>query len=106
MLSRTHDDAEKPCSATSPAFKAGPGLWNIGGGIRPDLASPDSSFDGIVTLQCLGADGRQIDELTVADVFGKNGWNPMNGQFEVPQGTTSARFHIQLNKTWGPALGR
>ncbi|MCE0484729.1 MAG: hypothetical protein LV479_10890 [Methylacidiphilales bacterium] len=101
LLSRAQLDAEKPCSATSPAFPTQPGIWEIDGGCRPDLYSPDSSYDAKVILQCLDASGKVINEITISDVFGKNGWNSFGGQFEIPQGTVSSRFHILLDKTYG-----
>jgi hypothetical protein len=101
VLSRTEPDADKPCDVTTPAFKTGPGLWIITGGIKPGLNSADSSFDGIVVLENLDASGKVINTITVADVFGRNGWNGLDGQFEIPKDTVSSRFHIQLNKTWG-----
>jgi hypothetical protein len=101
LLSRTQADAEKPCSATSPAFKVQPGIWDIEGGSRPDLYSPDSSFDGSVALECLDASGQVISTIMLNDVFGKNGWNGFGGQFEIPKNADSARFQIKLDKTYG-----
>ncbi len=101
VLSRTQPDADKPCSVVTSSFKTVPGLWNITGEIKPDLYSPDSSFDGQVILECLDATGKVINQITVSDVFGKNGWNAFGGQFEIPKGTDSSRFHVQLNKTYG-----
>ncbi len=101
LLSRTAADAEKPCSATSPAFPVQPGLWDIEGGSRPDLDSPDSSFDGTVVLECLDAGGQVVSSITLNDVFGKNGWNGFGGQVEIPKDTASARFRIRLDKAHG-----
>ncbi len=71
------------------------------GGIRPDLYSPDSSFDGVVTLECVDAKGVATGAITVSDVFGKNGWNGFGGKYEIPKGTVSSRLRIELNKTYG-----
>lgn len=101
MLSRTQVDVDKPCTATSPTFPTKPGIWKIGGGIRPDLYSPDSSFDCIVTLECLDAAGNVVRGIILSDVFGKNGWNAFDGQFEIPKNTVASRFHIQFDKTYG-----
>jgi len=101
LLSRTHEDAEKPCSALSPTFKVQPGLWDIAGGVKPDLYSPDSSFDATATLECLDDSGQVVDQITVSDVFGKNGWNPFGGQYEIPKKAVAARFRIELHKTYG-----
>jgi hypothetical protein len=100
-LSRTQADAEKPCFALSPTFGTKPGLWNLTGGIRPDLYSPDSSFDCLVALECLDAKGQIVDTITISDVFGKNGWNSFGGQYEIPERTVASRFRISLNKTYG-----
>jgi hypothetical protein len=101
VLSRTEPDADKPCSVVTSPFKTQPGLWNVGGEIKPDLYSPDSSFDCVVTLECLDASGKVANSIIVSDVFGQNGWNAFGGQYEIPKGTDSSRFRIQLNKTYG-----
>jgi len=90
VLSRTQLEAEKPCSVVTPAFKTKPGLWDISGGIKPDLYSPDSSFDGMVTLECLDASGKVVGQIIVSDVFGKNGWNTFGGQFEIPKAAVAS----------------
>ena len=101
VLSRSLEAVERPCSATSPAFAAAPGQWEVGLACKSDLHSPDNSYNGVVTLECLDAGGKVIDRLTLADLFGKHDWQPVHKRVELPKGVASARFHVQLNKTDG-----
>ena len=101
VLARQQTEVESPCSVVTSTFKTKPGLWTVTGGIRPDLYSPDSSFDGRVTLECLDATGNVTAPIVVSDVFGKNGWNAFGGQYEIPKGTVASRFRIELDKTYG-----
>jgi hypothetical protein len=101
LFSRTKDEVEKPSYAVSPTFPTQPGLWDIEGGSRPDLYSPDESFDGTIALECLDATGNVIDSITVSDVYGRNGWNGFGAQYEIPKNTVSSRFRIELHKTYG-----
>ena len=101
LFTRTKPDAEKPCSATSPDFKVIPGIWDIKGGVKPDLYSPDSSFEAVVLLDLLDASGKVLDEKTVSNVFGQNGWNPFETQIEIPKNAVAAHFRAELHKTYG-----
>lgn len=101
LLSRPVDDAARPCSATGPAFDAAPGLWDLGLASKADLHSPDNSYHAVVTLEGLDAGGQVLERITVAEVFGTHGWEPVKRRVELPQGVVRARFHVQLNKTYG-----
>lgn len=100
-LARSVDDAEKPCSAVGPAFPVVPGTWQVGLAHKSDLHSPDNSYNAVVRLECLDAGGNVVDRLAVAEVFGKHDWQPATQRVEVPKGSMSARFQVQLNKTYG-----
>jgi len=100
-LSRAVDDAQKPCNAISPSFHATAGQWNLSLACKADLTSPDSSYNAAVQLECLDATGKIIDRLTIADLFGKHTWQPIEKRVELPPGIASARFVTQLNKSWG-----
>src|SRR5581483_2909349 len=63
--------------------------------------SPDNSYSGVVTLECLDAAGKLVERFPLADIFGKRDWQPINKRVELPKGVTAARFHVQLNKTYG-----
>jgi hypothetical protein len=101
VLSRSLEAVERPCSATGPPFAAAPGKWEIRLAGKPDLHSPDNSYNGVVSLECLDATGKIIERFTLADLFGKRDWQQINKQIELPKGVATARFHIQLNKTYG-----
>jgi hypothetical protein len=101
VLTRSLAAVERPCAATSPAFAAAPGQWQIGLATRADLHSPDNSYSGVVTLECLDAQGKVVERFTLADVFGKRDWQPVSKRLELPKGVAAARFHVQLNKTYG-----
>ena len=101
LFTRIKADAEKPCAVTGPSFKVIPGIWDIKGGVKPDLYSPDSSFEAVVLLDILDDSGNTLDEKTVSNVFGKNGWNAFEIQVEIPKKAVAARFRAELHKTYG-----
>ncbi|MBE3123962.1 MAG: hypothetical protein IMZ65_04090, partial [Planctomycetes bacterium] len=100
VLERSAEDVEKPCSVTTASFAAAPGLWEIALACKSDLKSPDSSFSGVVTLECLDAGGKTVDTVVLADVFGQKNWQPVAKRIEVAKGV-AARFRVQLNKASG-----
>jgi hypothetical protein len=101
LLSRSLENVERPCSVTSPAFPVVPGQWEIGLACKSDLHSPDSSYNAVVEIECLDGAGKVVDRITVADVFRQRDWQPVKKRVEMPKGVASARFHAQLNKTYG-----
>lgn len=101
LLSRTLDRVNEPCTATSPTFPVAPGTWEVRLATRSDLTSPDNSYSGVVRLDGLDPAGKVVRSFTVADVFGRKDWAPIRGQFQVPDGVSSARFQVVLNKTHG-----
>ena len=101
VLEQPAEDAEKPCSATTAAFAVTPGLWEIGLACKSDLKSPDNSFNGLVSLECLNGSGKTVDTVVLADLFGRKNWQPISKRVELPKGVASARFHVQLNKASG-----
>jgi hypothetical protein len=100
-LSRTLDKVNDPCSVQGPAFPAAPGQWEISVAAKADLHSPDNSYSAVVALQCLAAGGQELEQITVADLFGKRDWQPVKKLALLPAGTASARMVCQLNKTYG-----
>ena len=60
VLDQPAEDAEKPCSVTTPSFAIAPGLWEIDLACKSDLKSPDNSFSGVVSLECLDASGKLV----------------------------------------------
>ena len=101
LLSRSLANVEKACSATSPTFPVAAGQWEIRLAVKPDLHSPDNSYSGVVTLECLDAANKVIERITVADVFGQRDWQSVSKRVEMPKNAASARFQIQINKTHG-----
>lgn len=101
LLSRTEENVPKPGSVTSPAFKVTPGEWEIGVAGKANLYSPDNSFNGKVWLECLNTDQKVIERFPIADFSTNKTWEAANKAIEFPEGTTSARFQIVLNKTHG-----
>ncbi|HSI35881.1 MAG TPA: hypothetical protein VK986_20025, partial [Tepidisphaeraceae bacterium] len=101
LLARTLDDIDKPISATGPTFPVSPGRWQIGAATRADLKSDDSSYNGVVALEALGAGGKVLERFTVADVFRVRPWQEVKQTIELPAGATAARFHVQINKAHG-----
>ena len=101
VLSRTLDAVERPCSAVSPGFAVAAGQWEMRLACKSDLNSPDNSYNGVVTLECLDAQGKIVERLSIAELFGKKEWQQINKRVELPNGVSSARFRIQLNKTHG-----
>ena len=101
VLEQPAEDAEKPCSMTTATFAAAPGLWQIGLACKSELKSPDSSFDGVVTLECIDRAGRTVDSIVLADLFGRKSWQPISKRIELAKGVSAARFRVQLNKAVG-----
>lgn len=101
LLARTLEKSESPVEATSPTFTISPGLWDVSVACKADLNSHDNSFRGLITLDFLDATGKTVDQVTVVDIFGVRPWQSVIKRVETPKGATSARFHVELQKTWG-----
>ncbi len=101
LLSRSLDAVERPCSAVSPPFTVASGQFEVGLDCKADLNSPDDSYNGVVTLECLDAQRQVAERFTIADLFGKRDWLQASKTVELPKGTAAARFRVQLNKTYG-----
>lgn len=101
VLERSAEDAEKPCGVTTASFAVAPGLWEIALACKSDLKSPDNSFSGVVTLECLDGAGKTVDRIVLADLYGQKNWQPVSKRAELPKGVAAARFRVQLNKASG-----
>jgi hypothetical protein len=91
----------EPRSAAAPEFAARAGRWEVRLRCRPDLYSPDNSYRGVVQLECLDRNGMVIERVPVADAFGKKDWQEVKTIVDFPEGISTARFQIQLDKTYG-----
>ncbi len=101
LLSRPLEKVERSISATGPAFAVAPGQWTLGATCKADLTSPDSSYNALVSLECVDATGNVVERVTVADIYGQHDWQPVKKTATIPKGAVSAHFQIVLNKTWG-----
>ncbi|MEZ0387483.1 MAG: hypothetical protein ACAI34_10475, partial [Verrucomicrobium sp.] len=101
QLSRTLEQLSQPVSATGPLFPVSSGKWQLGAAVKADLTSQDSSYNGVLILECLDRSGKLLDRLVLADVYGKREWKPIKATVDLPAGAAQARFQVQLNKTWG-----
>ena len=99
-LNRKPENVGKECSAISPLFKATPGQWKISLASKSALISPDTSFDGVVSVEFY-AGSTVLDHVVVADIFGTHNWQEIAKEIQAPSGTDSARFSVQLNKASG-----
>ena len=52
LLARSLQSINRPWSVTSPAFAIAPGIWEVSLATKSDLQSPDSSYIGVVSLEC------------------------------------------------------
>ena len=91
---------------TGPTFAAAPGQWEIGLACKADLHSPDNSYSGVVTLECLDAAGKVIERFTLADVFGKRDWQPVKKQRRAAQGRRGRPLPRPAQQDLWPLLGR
>ncbi len=101
VLDRAAADREKPCSATTPAFPITAGTWEFSCATASDLESPDSSYDGVVTVETLDAGGKIIDQVVLADTYGKHPWQLSRQRLAISNRAAKARFTVRLNKTIG-----
>ena len=101
LLARSLEQVEQPCSITGPTFAVVPGRWQINLAHKSELHSPDSSYSGVVQLECLDGAGKVVDRVVLADVFGKHDWERVTQRIDIPKGVATARVQAQLNKTYG-----
>ncbi len=101
LLSRTLEQVNDAVLVYSPRFPVSPGHWQLGVACKSDLHSPDNSYSGIVILDVYGRANDLLEQITVADEFGKQDWQAVEKRAELPAGAQQARFRILLAKTYG-----
>ncbi|MCX7046849.1 MAG: hypothetical protein NTX50_15345 [Candidatus Sumerlaeota bacterium] len=101
LLTRTEENVNKPVSALGPSFPIRAGSWQIEGAGRSSLYSPDTSYQGVVTLEMLDGAGKTVDKQVALQMTGANGWKPFRKTIEAPAGAVAARFRVELDKTYG-----
>jgi hypothetical protein len=100
-LTRTLENIDKPCDARSAPFAVAAGVWQFSGAIHPELKSPDSSYNGAVTIECLDGTGGVVQTLPVVEAYGEKTWQPFTINVPISAAATQARFMITMNKANG-----
>jgi hypothetical protein len=100
-LLRTADQAHLPVHATGPVFPAVTGQWEVSVVGKADIYSPDNSFNGRVWIESLDGGGKMTGRFTVGDFGRQKDWTAQSRVVEFSEGTMSARFRVEMNKTHG-----
>ena len=82
-------------------FPVRAGRWRIQGAMKSDLVSPDSSYDGELSLQVLNKAGAVVKTAVVGTISGRKAWHLFRKTVELPTGSATARFAAAMHKTWG-----
>jgi len=101
QIARTEDKFDVATSAISPVVKLAAGPVEVDGAFKAALHSPDSSFNATITLRCMDAAGKSLEDVRVADYHGTVNWVQIKKQVQAPAGTVAARLRIEFNKTDG-----
>jgi len=101
LLERTLDTLRTETRARSPAFDVEAGACQVRFAAKAKLHSPDNSYHGSVALEAYDAAGRLIETIPVDVVHGQQDWQATSKTIELPRGASSARFYIDLKKTYG-----
>jgi hypothetical protein len=101
VLQRAARHEDEPCWALSPALKVAPGVWQIALAAKSDLASPDSSYQGIVLLEWIDASGKPLGSASLVELYKQRNWQAVSKRLELPAGAATARFRAELRKTSG-----
>ncbi|MGB2820367.1 MAG: cellulase family glycosylhydrolase, partial [Phycisphaerae bacterium] len=101
LLDRPAADADSPCETASPTIKLAAGTWELAAACRSDLNSPDNSYNGAVTFECLDGSGKVRQRVEVGELFGKRNWQAFRKRVELPAGTVAGRFRVRLSKAGG-----
>lgn len=100
-LERPLEEIDRVCNTASPKFALSPGRWEITLASECDLHSPDNSYQGVVALECLDAQDKMIERITVLEQFGRVARKASSKVVELPPGTAAGLFVIRLNKVHG-----
>ena len=100
-LRRGEANVTKPTEVAGPAFKVRGGTWELRGAFRSDLASPDNSYNAVVSMECADAAGRTLERFVLAELFRKANWRPVAKQVRLPAAAATARLRVRLNKAHG-----
>jgi len=100
-LARTLETLQTETRATSPAFDAAPGPWQVQYAWKAALHSPDNSYHAAVDLVALDGAGGVLETVPAGIGFGETEWQTASASVVLPEGTAKARLRVQLNKTYG-----
>jgi len=101
LLQRTLGAIETPTSATSPPFAVASGSWRVQYSWKAALHSPDNSYHGSVALEVVDRGGAVIETIPVGIGYGQKDWELAARSIALPRNASTARFRIQLRKTYG-----
>ena len=101
LLGRTLDAIGMPTSATGPSFPVDAGSWRVQYAWKADLHSPDNSYHGSVALEVMDRGGAVVETIPVGIGYGQKDWELAAKTIALPRNAATARFRIQLKKTYG-----
>ncbi|MFW6108261.1 MAG: hypothetical protein ACOC8D_00455 [bacterium] len=101
LLRRTLETTETKTSASSPSFAVNAGSWRVQYAWKAALHSPDNSYHGRVALEVTDRGGAVIETLPVGIGYGEKDWEPFSKTIALPRNAATARFRIELRKTYG-----
>jgi hypothetical protein len=100
-LDRAAADREQPTSAILNSFPVTAGKWELRAAMKSSLDSPDTSYNGRITLEALNAAGQVLDSIELGVATGTSAWQVYRKTVELPAGAVAARFRVEMNKTVG-----
>ncbi len=101
LFERTEKNVDDATSLEMEPFPVKEGVWELAVSYKASLYSPDSSYNGAITLESMDASGKVLDKTEFAIIYGKNEWKLFKKSVEIPEGAVTARFRTVMNKTNG-----
>ncbi|MBN2713048.1 MAG: hypothetical protein JXR97_11555, partial [Planctomycetes bacterium] len=101
MFARTKEAVNDKTSLEMAPFPVRDGIWEIEMFYEAELNSPDSSFNGTVSIEFLNAAKKYIGKKELRIIEGKKSWREDKKKVVIPEGASYARFCVVMNKTWG-----
>jgi len=103
-LKRELAKLQQQTSATGPLFAVSRGAWKVRYRYETELHSPDNSFHGAVTIDVFDPTDQKIESIPLGIGFGKTDWKQVEQTVALPTNAASARFRVELQKTYGQYL--
>ena len=101
VLSRTLEEVRRALFGHQSGVRRRAGPVGDQPATKSDLHSPDNSYNGVVHLECLDARARSSSASPSPTCSASATGKPSTKRVELPKGVATARFHVQLNKTYG-----